>query len=136
MAMRSTAARLAGAVLVGMLLVAGGCRARDPLQVSNIQLGRSLNSDDTVGNHTTRFMPDDTLYVAVLSDEPGSGELTVRWLFGSRLVSEETRQVRYYTPSATEFHLRNSAGFPPGDYRVELLLNGKPIGTREFKVDR
>jgi outer membrane usher protein FimD/PapC len=38
-------------------------------------------------------------------------------------------------PAATEFHLQNSGGFPPGTYRVDVLINGQPAGTREFRVE-
>jgi hypothetical protein len=31
--------------------------------------------------------------------------------------------------------LQNSGGFPPGDYSVEVLIDGVLVGTRAFKVD-
>ena len=58
-----------------MLLVAGlvvGCGSGDALQFSAIQLGRSLNSDNTVGNFTTTFKPGETVYVAVVTTGSGS----------------------------------------------------------------
>ena len=111
------------------------CRPSEPVQFETIQLGRSLNSDNSVGNHTTRFRPDDTVYVALLSEMPGSGTISVRWVLNGQTVKEESREVSYTREAATEFHLQNSGGFPPGTYRVEILVNGQPAGTREFRVE-
>ena len=93
-------------------LVTAACRPSGPLRVTTIQTGRSLNSDKSVGNHTTRFKPDDTMFVSVLTDGPGSGTIGVRWLFSGRLVSEESKEVSYRDHAATEFHIQNSSGFP------------------------
>jgi hypothetical protein len=121
-------------LLCGILGVAG-CSPGVPLQVKTLQLGKSLNPDNSVGTHTTRFKPDDTIYVSLLSEEPGEGTVTVRWMLGGQVVSEATRDVSYMRPAATEFHLQNSGGFPSGEYRVEILVNGQPAGTREFRVE-
>jgi hypothetical protein len=125
------------AIALALLVVAGaGCNPRGPLKVATIQTGKSLNSDNSVGEHTTRFRRGDTMYVAVLNDGPGAGTLTARWTYVGRLVSEDTRKVSYGDSAATEFHITNSSGFPPGDYAVEILLDGKPVETRNLRVDK
>lgn len=125
-------------VIAGLLVAAGlsaACGPSEPLRVTTLQLGRSLNPDNSVGAHTTRFKPDDTVYVSLLSDDPGYGTVTVRWLLNGQLVSEAKRDVSYTRAAATEFHLQNSGGFPHGNYRVEILINGEVAGTREFRVE-
>ena len=47
-------------ILVLALTSAAAC-SRQPLQVMTIQVGRSLNSDNSVGTITTRFKPGDTM---------------------------------------------------------------------------
>lgn len=101
-----------------------------------IQLGRSLNPDRTVGTHTTRFKPDDTIYASVLTTGSGSATISARWLYAGRVVSEPTRQVTYRGDAATEFHMQNSGGFPTGDYSVELFVNGESAGRREFRIEK
>jgi hypothetical protein len=127
-------------IVVTVLAVAGlvtaACGPSGPLRVTTIQTGRSLNSDKSVGNHTTRFKPDDTMFVSVLTDGPGSGTIGVRWRFVGRLVSEESKDVSYRDHAATEFHIQNSSGFPPGDYSVEVLVDGKPFATRTLRVEK
>lgn len=117
-------------------VVACGCQPRGPLKIATIQTGKSLNSDNSVGEHTTRFRRQDTIYVAVLTDGPGAGTLTARWTYVGRLVSEDSRKVSYGDSAATEFHIKNSSGFPPGDYAVEILLEGKPVETRNLRVEK
>jgi hypothetical protein len=120
-------------VLVGAASVAG-CRPGGPIRVATVQLGRSLNSDNSVGNHTTQFKPSDTLYVAVLTDEPGASTLGARWSLNGQVVSEAKKEVSYMRPAATEFHLQNSGGFPEGHYRVDILVDNVVAESREFKV--
>ena len=126
------------AVTVALLVtatLASACRPSEPLRITNLQLGRSLNPDNSVATHTTRFKPDDTVFVSILSDDPGSGLVTVRWLLNGQVVSEAKRDVSYTRAAATEFHLQNSGGFPPGSYRVDVLINGQQAATREFRVE-
>ena len=115
--------------------MACACPRRGPLKVSTIQTGKSLNSDNSVGEHTTRFRGQDTLYVAVLTEGPGAGTLTASWTYVGRS-SARTRKVSYRDTAATEFHIKNSSGFPPGDYAVEILLDGKPVETRNLRVEK
>ena len=117
-------------------LLAVGCGPSGPIKVKTIQTGRSLNSDNSVGIHTQRFRPDQTMYVAVLNDGPGKGTLTAKWTYAGRTVSEDTKKVSYRDSAATEFHITNSSGFPPGEYSVEILLDGKPVETRNLKVEK
>jgi hypothetical protein len=127
---------IATTALVISGLVVGACRPSGPLRVTTIQTGRSLNSDKSVGNHTTRFKPDDTMFASVLTDGPGAGTIGARWRFAGRIVSEETKEVSYRDHAATEFHIQNSSGFPPGDYSVEILVDGKSFATRTLRVDK
>ena len=124
------------ALVAASVLSAAACRPSGPLRVTTIQTGRSLNSDRSVGNHTTRFKPDDTMFVAVLTDGPGTGTITARWRFAGRLVSEESRDVSYRDHAATEFHIQNSGGFPPGEYSVEILVDGNSFATRSLRVEK
>lgn len=123
------------AVLVVLLLCAFSTGCGSNLRVTNIQLGRSVNSDNTVAQHATTFAPSDTVYVSVLTAGRGSGTIGVRWLYEGRIVGEPTKQVSYPGEAATEFHLQNAGGFPPGNYSVEALLDGQPVGTKSFRVE-
>jgi hypothetical protein len=121
------------ALAMTLLAVAAGCGSN--LRVTNIQLGRSLNADQTVATHTTRFTPNDTIYVSIQVAGTGSGTLGVRWTYQTleRVVGEPTKPVS--GAGATEFHLQNAGGFPIGDYKVEAFLDGQPVGERTFQIN-
>ena len=126
-----SAVRGALAVLAMVALVA----CSGPLELANIQIGRSLNQDGSVASITTRFKPSETVYVAVQTGA-GKGVIGVKWKFGDKVVAEPTKSVDYNTgPRSTEFHLQNSGGFPPGDYSVDVFIDGVQVGTRAFKVE-
>jgi hypothetical protein len=124
--------------LAVMVLLAGlaGCGSGEPLRVTSIQLGKSLNADSTVAAFTTSFAPHDTVYVSVVTAGSGSATLGVRWTFSGHVVDEPKKKVSYQDVAATEFHLQTAAALPPGDYSVEVLIDGQSAGTRPFKVEK
>ena len=129
---------LRGLVLLGVCaaLIGAACRSKQPLVADTIQLGRALSADNRIGQHTTVFRPDDTIYVSVLTTDTGSGTIGVRWMFGDRLISEPSKEVSYKGAAATEFHIQNSGGFPEGKYSVEAFVDGRSVGRRAFTVER
>lgn len=122
-----------GLRLVVALVCIASCGSN--LRVTGIQIGRALNSDDTVANHTTSFAPDDTVYLSVFTSGVGSGTLSVRWTYAGRVLDEPQKKVSYRDVAATDFSLRSVAGFPTGQYSAEVFLDGQSAGTRTFRVD-
>ena len=116
-----------------VIAVAGLAGCGSDLRVTTIQLGRSLNADGTVASHTTTFQPDETVYASIVTAGAGSGTISVRWTYASRVVGEPKKEVR--GAGATEFHLQNAGGFPLGEYTVEAFLDGQSAGSRSFKVE-
>ena len=121
------------AVLVVLVLTIAGCS--QPLHVSTLQVGSKLNGDNTVGTHTTRFKPDDKIYAAVLTDATGSSTIAARWTYNGQMVSEEERKVTYKGAGATAFEFKSASAFPVGDYKVDILVDGQPVASREFRVE-
>ena len=119
--------------LVLVLACVAGCGSS--LRITGIQLGRSVNPDGTVANHTISFAPEDTVYLSVFTAGVGSGTLSVRWMYGDRVLEEPQKKVSYRDVAATDFSLRSVAGFPPGQYSAEVFLDGQSGGTRTFRVD-
>lgn len=105
------------------------------LTARSIQVGKSLNSDHSVGTLTTTFKPNDTIYASLLTDGSGSGTVGAKFTYGGRVIAEPEKRVSMKGSGATEFHIEYSAGFPPGDYDIELFLNGKSVGTRRVRVE-
>jgi hypothetical protein len=102
--------------------------------VTTVQLGRSLNSDGSIGNIATRFKPDQTVFASVLTDNAGKGTVKARWSFRGRTISEEEKKVSYRDVAGTSFRLNYAGGLPQGEYTVELFLDDMSIAKREFVV--
>jgi len=126
--------RLARLVVVCLLAV-GTVACGGTLTFSSIQTGRSLNSDRSVGALTTTFKPNDTIYVAVLTEGSGSATIGVKFSYQGRVISEPEKKVSYKGAAATEFHIEYSGGFPTGEYDIEVVFNGQPAGTRKVRVE-
>jgi len=128
--MSQPARRLAACVLAIAAAACGGT-----LTLTNIQTGRSLNSDRSVASLTTTFKPNDTIYVAVLTDGSGSATIGVKFSYQGRIISEPEKKVSYKGAAATEFHIEYSGGFPTGEYDIEVVFNGQPAGMRKVRVE-
>ena len=120
-------------LIVALVFAAAACSG-GPLELANIQTGRSLNPDRSIASITTLFKPGETIYVSVQTKAAGKGTIGVRWKYQGRVIDEPSKQVDYNGPASTEFHMQNSGGFPEGDYAVDIMIDGKEVGTRNFRV--
>jgi len=151
------------AALVGLsLLVLSGCKKEEPppppppppppvapapppppapFRVTGVQLGKGIQPDNSVQTVTATFAPKDTIYLSVTSvGMAPQAALTTRWTFGPKdvLVHEETKSVSPPSPKPmhTEFHISKPSGWPPGDYKVVVTVDGQPAQTETFAVSR
>ena len=127
--------KVLASLLVALVMIVTTACNNDPLKVTTIQLGKTLNSDNSVGTHATTFKPTDTVYASVLTGASGSGTIETKWYYGSSKVSEMKKEVSYHGGAATEFRFHNSVGLPAGPYKVEVFLDGQPAGERTFRVE-
>ncbi len=111
--------------------------AASPLRVADITVGRGLNPDKTVTNETGDFGVQDTIYASVRTEGTSAGsKLTAKWTYQTgQGVSESSLDV---APKATEarheFHVKKAGAWPKGNYKVEILLDGKSAGSKDFTV--
>jgi hypothetical protein len=107
-----------------------------PASVGAIELGRAVGADMRVTAPASTFAPTDTIYVSVATDgQPAGATLSARWTYEDGQVVNESRETLGSSgKAATEFHISKPDGWPVGRYKVEIALNGKPAGTREFEV--
>lgn len=139
--------------VAGLLVVATSCKKKEaappaetaamapaPLSVVSIDLGKAVALDKKVTAIQSVFAVRDTIYASVTTD--GAGEnatIAAKWSYvkqdGSTVpVNESSQTISASGPAATEFHIAKASSWPKGKYRVEVLLNGAPAGTREFEV--
>jgi len=111
-----------------------------PFKVTGAELGKGIQPDNTVQTATSTFGPKDTIYLSVGSEgmpQPRA-VLAVKWTFGTKdtLVHEETANVTPPSdkPMHTEFHIAKPSGWPAGNYKVTLTVDGQPALTKTFTV--
>jgi hypothetical protein len=114
-----------------------GEEAPAALTVRDIDLGRTVNPDKSIGDRTDDFRPAETIYASVQTEGSGRGSLRARWTFqDGQVVDETTQEITPTGPAKTEFHVAKPDGWPVGKYRVEVLLNGNVAATKEFEVKK
>jgi hypothetical protein len=106
------------------------------VRVSEVTVGNAIGADRRVTAASEELRPSDTIYASVVTEgSASSAQLTARWTFQDGQVVDETSQTISPTGTAvTEFHISNPAGWPTGDYEVEILLNGARADSKSFSV--
>ncbi len=105
-------------------------------RVQTIDLGKSIGADRRVTNGTDNFARTDTIYASVVTEGSApSKTIVARWTFeDGQVVKEETQVISPSGMAATEFHIAKPTAWPVGKYKVEILVDGASVGTKDFEV--
>ena len=104
----------------------------------SIELGKAIQADKRVVNPGTTFGRRDTIYVAVTTNGTmPNAAMTAKWTFqDGQVVDSTTQTVNLAGPATTEFHISKPTAWPAGRYKVEVTLNGAPLGQADFEITR
>jgi|SRR5690606_18706499 len=108
--------------------------------VTSVDLGNAVGADMKVATPATTFAPTDTIYasVATATGDPAAtvpGKLTATWTYeDGQVVNEESKDVNLSGDGTTEFHISKPDGFPTGNYKVEIALDGSVVQSKDFEV--
>jgi len=107
-----------------------------PVKVTDVDVGRALDADKKISDKTDTFKPTDTIYVSVATEGSSPGaKLAAHWTFkDGQVIKDEDRSIAPKAKTSTEFHIVKPSGWPVGDYKVEVMLDGAPAGSKSFKV--
>lgn len=110
--------------------------AAPAVTVTTVELGNQIGADKRVTQQITSFAPKDTIYATVVTNgSASSATLTAKWTYqDGQVVNESSQTIAPTGPAATEFHISKPDGWPAGTYKVEVSLNGRSTGTKEFEV--
>jgi hypothetical protein len=110
--------------------------ARAAVHVTDVQIGTALGDDKKVKNPTTTIGKKDMVFASVATEGAAtSAELSARWTYqDGQVVNETKRAIAPGPTSVTEFSIQKPDGWPTGDYKVEISLDGKPVESKAFKV--
>jgi hypothetical protein len=111
------------------------------LQIADITTGRSLAPDGTIVEdaRTHMFWTTDTFYVSVKTE--GSAQnvtMQARWTGPEGASAESSKTISPSGTTVTAFEAspaKNKDGrWPAGDYKLEILVNGTPQGSRDLNA--
>jgi len=130
--------------VVGAVLLACGCsapRADSPvaasgLKVVDVEVGRAVDAGKRVTAPAQAFAPTDVVYASVVTDGHAKhAVLSARWTHDGALLEETAQKIAPDGAAVSEFHVFNPSGWTPGQYRVEILIDGRVVADRAFRVD-
>ena len=106
------------------------------IRVVDTQLGSALGADKKVTEARETFAPKDTIFAVVATEGSSpTATLVAKWTYqDGQIVNETSRSIAPTGPAVTEFSIQKPDGWPTGDYKVEILLDGQSAATRSFKV--
>ncbi len=108
--------------------------------VTGVDLGNAVGADMKVSAPMTSFGKKDTIIAAVSTktSDPAAkvpGKLTAKWTFqDGQVVNEESQDLSFTGDGVTDFRIAKPDGFPAGNYKVEVSLDGTVAQSKDFAV--
>ena len=104
--------------------------------VASVDLGTAVGPDQKVTSPTTTFGPKDTIYAAVSTTGTASNAtLGAKWTYqDGQTVNDSSQTIAPAGPAVTTFHISKPDGWPAGNYKVEISLDGKSVSSKDFTV--
>lgn len=106
------------------------------VSVTSVDLGTAVGPDQKVTSPTTTFGPTDTIYAAVSTAGTASNAtLGAKWTYqDGQTVNDSSQTIAPTGPAVTTFHISKPDGWPTGNYKVEIMLDGASVASKDFTV--
>ncbi len=107
------------------------------LRVTDVSTGKGLSADKNLATSTDTFGARDTIYVLVKTEGASkASKLEAKWTYnGKQTVNESTQNIAPTGgESRNEFHIQKAGSWGKGPYKVEIMLDGSPAGSKDFTV--
>ena len=143
----------AGVTLAALALVAGSaCKKAAPPPPAPVEVpppappafgfvsadvGKAIGADKRVSQPMAKFGVHDTIYLAVETQgAAATATVTAKWTFGAagQKVDSTSQAIAPTGPATTEFHIMKKTAWPVGKYKVEIMLDGKSVATKDFEI--
>ena len=104
--------------------------------VASVDLGNNVGADMKVTAPATTFAPKDTIHASVATTGVATNaSVSGKWVYqDGQTAHEDTQAVTTTGPATHDFSITKPDGFPAGNYKFELWVNGALAQTREFAV--
>lgn len=102
---------------------------------SSLELGSTVDASNKVVASGTSFAPKDTIYASVDTSGSGNATLSAKWSYqDGQVVHEDSKTLDTSGPQTTAFMISKPSGFPAGNYKVDISLNGSQVASKDFSV--
>ena len=108
------------------------------IQLTDVSLGKSIGADKKVQTPTDTFAPKDTIFASVSTDGTApAAVIHAKWTFqDGQTIKDDSRTVALAGPAVTEFSIQKPDGWPKGNYKVDIMVEGGPqAATKTFRVE-
>ncbi|MGY3041335.1 cytoskeletal protein RodZ [Rhodanobacter sp. TND4EL1] len=103
--------------------------------VSSVQLGSKVDENNKIAASGDSFAPKDSIYASVDTTGTGNGTLAANWTYqDGQTVHEDSKMLTTNGPQTTVFMISKPSGFPAGNYKVDISLDGKQVASKDFSV--
>lgn len=101
----------------------------------SVELGSTVDASNKILASGTSFAPTDTVYASVDTSGSGNATLAAKWIYqDGQTVHEDSKTLNAMGPETTAFMISKPSGFPAGNYKVEISLNGGQVASKDFSV--
>lgn len=101
----------------------------------SLALGSGVDAGNKVSVQADTFTPKDSIYASVATHGNGMATLAAKWSYqDGQVVHEDSKSIDATGPASTAFMISKPDGFPAGNYKVEITLNGSPVASKDFSV--
>jgi hypothetical protein len=104
--------------------------------VTTVSVGKSVGADKRITANADTIGRRDPMYVSVATTgDAQNAVITARWYAPDGvIIRTDSQTLNLAGPAATEFHITRSQPWPVGRYKVDIMLNGRVAGSREWEV--
>ena len=101
----------------------------------SVELGSAVDANNKVLTSGSSFTPKDTIYASVDTSGNGNATLAAKWSYqDGQTVHEDSKTLNSSGPETTAFMISKPDGFPAGNYKVDISLNGSQVASKDFSI--
>lgn len=121
----------------GMANGVAAARYLTPVELEEVQIGRSINDDKSIKDRTTTFQPHETVYASIrVSGSANSGLVRALWTNErGEKVQDDTRIITPSNNDRIALQVAPPQGWAPGRYKLDVYLDDKLAESETFSVE-
>lgn len=101
----------------------------------SVELGSTVDAGNKIAAAGTSFAPKDSIYASVETNGNGNATLAAKWSYqDGQVVKDDSKTINATGQETTAFMINKPSGFPAGNYKVDISLNGTQVASKDFAV--